>query len=70
MRTCIVIFNETTGFATGQILEGEEVVKELNFYLGRLQKSEPDYVEELIRKRYGDWAKVNGVSDIQVEHRQ
>ena len=67
-RKCFVVFNETSGLATGKIVQGEEVVKELSFYLGKLQKSEPTYVEDLIRKRYSDWAKVNGVAEIHVEH--
>ena len=64
----MVVFNQARGLATGKILQGEETVKELSFFLGNLQKSEPSYVDELIRKRYGDWAKVNGVNDIVVEH--
>jgi len=67
-RRCVVVFNQARGLATGKILQGEETVKELSFFLGNLQKSEPSYVDELIRKRYGDWAKVNGVNDIVVEH--
>jgi len=62
-----VVFNQTRGLATGKILQGEETIKELSFFLGNLQKSEPRYVDELIRKRYGDWAKVNGVHEIIVE---
>ena len=63
----MVVFNQARGLATGKILQGEETVKELSFFLGNLQKSEPHYVDELIRKRYGDWAKVNGVNDIVIE---
>ena len=68
-RHCLVIFTESTGRVTGQIREGEEVIKELSFYLGKLHKTEPAAVEELIRARYSDWAKVNGVSEIRVEYK-
>ena len=68
-RNCIVIFSENTGMVTGQIRLGEEVVKELSFYIGKLHKSEPAMVEQMIRSRYGAWAKVNGVAEIQIEYR-
>jgi hypothetical protein len=68
-RNCIVIFSENTGMVTGQIRQGDEVVKELSFYIGKLHKSEPAMVEQMIRSRYGDWAKVNGVAEIQIEYR-
>jgi hypothetical protein len=67
-RTCVVIFHETTGRCTGQILKGGEVVKELSFYLGKLHSTEPEVVESLIQKRYEEWAKVNGVPQIQVQY--
>ncbi len=67
-RKCVVTFNESSGLATGRIVQGDETVKELSFYLGKLQESEPLYVEELIRKRYSDWANVNGVAEILIEH--
>lgn len=67
-RRCVVIFNESTGRATGYIRQGEETIKELSFYLGRLHETEPSVAEDLIRTRYTDWAKINGVSEIQVEH--
>jgi hypothetical protein len=67
-RTCIVVFNEMTGRVTGQIRKGEEIVKELSFYLGKLHKTEPSVVEELIRSRYNDWARVNGASGIEVQY--
>ncbi|HEY4491685.1 MAG TPA: hypothetical protein VI958_06760 [Acidobacteriota bacterium] len=67
-RNCLVVFNESTGRVTGQIRDGIEVVKELSFYLGKLYKTEPAVVEEMIRSRYQDWAKVNGVSEIQIEY--
>jgi hypothetical protein len=69
-RTCVVIFHESTGRCTGQILKGDEVVKELSFYLGKLHSTEPDVVESLIHKRYEEWAKVNGVSEIKVEYQK
>ena len=68
-RNCLVIFTESTGRVTGEIREGEEVIKELSFYLGNLHKTEPAVVEQMIRNRYSDWAKVNGVSEIQIEYR-
>jgi hypothetical protein len=68
-RNCVVVFTESSGLVTGQIRQGEEVVKELSFFLGKLHQSEPAVVEEMIRKRYGDWAKVNGVEEIKVEIR-
>jgi hypothetical protein len=67
-RTCVVIFHEATGRCTGQILKGDEVVKELSFYLGNLHSTEPEVVESLIQKRYEEWAKVNGVPQIQVQY--
>lgn len=67
-RTCIVVFHESTGRVTGQIKKGDEIVKELSFYLGKLHKTEPQVVEELIRTRYNDWAKVNGASGIEVQY--
>ncbi len=69
-RTCVVIFHESTGRCTGQILKDGEVVKELSFYLGKLHSTEPDVVETLIQKRYAEWAKVNGVPEIQVEYQK
>jgi hypothetical protein len=69
-RTCVVIFHESTGRCTGQILKDGEVVKELSFYLGKLHSTEPDVVESLIQKRYEEWAKVNNVSHIQVEYQK
>ena len=68
-RNCVVIFSENTGMVTGQIRQGDEVVKELSFYIGKLHQSEPAMVERMIRSRYGDWAKVNGVAEIQIEYR-
>jgi hypothetical protein len=67
-RHCHVVFNESTGRVTGQIREGMEVVKELSFYVGKLYNTEPAVVEEMIRTRYRDWAKVNGVLEIQIEY--
>ncbi len=52
----------------GQIRQGEEIIKELSFYLGKLHQQEPAMVDQMIRSRYSDWAKVNGVSEIQIEH--
>lgn len=69
-RTCVVIFHESTGLCTGQILRGSEVVKELSFYLGKLHSTEPEVVESLIQKRYEEWAKVNGVQEIKVEYQK
>lgn len=68
-RKCIVVFDESTGMVTGQITQGEEIVKELSFYLGRLHKGKPELVEELIRSRYNDWAAVNQASGIQVQYK-
>ena len=65
-RRCLIVFTESTGRVTGQIREGEEVIKELSFFLGKLHKTEPVVVEDMIRSRYGDWAKINGVSDIEI----
>lgn len=65
-RSCIVVFHQATGRVTGQIRQGEEVVKELSFYLGKLHQTEPAVVEEMIRNRYRDWANVNRVSEIQI----
>jgi hypothetical protein len=67
-RTCLITFTESTGRVTGQICEGDEVIKELSFFLGKLHQTEPAMVEEMIRSRYGDWAKVNGVSEIQIQY--
>ena len=69
-RNCVVVFTESTGRVTGQIREGDEVIKELSFFLGKLHNSEPDVVDNMIRSRYGDWAKVNGVSEIQIQYQQ
>ena len=68
-RNCVVIFTESTGLVTGQIRQGEEVVKELSFYLGKLHQKEPAVVEEMIKNRYSDWAKVNGVAQIQIQYK-
>jgi hypothetical protein len=67
-RTCVIVLTESTGRVTGQIREGEEVIKELSFFLGKLHRTEPVVVEDLIRSRYGDWAKVNGVSEIKIQY--
>lgn len=69
-RTCVVIFHESTGLCTGQILKGGEVVKELSFYLGKLHSTEPEVVESMIQKRYEEWARVNGVPEIKVEYQK
>jgi hypothetical protein len=69
-RKCIVVFNEATGRSTGQIMNGDEVVKELSFYLGKLHSTEPEVAEELIRSRYTQWAGVYGVNEIQVEFKR
>lgn len=69
-RTCVVIFNESTGRSVGQILKDGEVVKELSFYLGKLHSTEPSVAEDLIRSRYSEWAGVNGVQEIRVEFRR
>jgi len=69
-RSCVVVFSESTGMVTGQIRQGEEVVKELSFFLGKLHSKEPVMVEQMIKGRYSDWARVNGVSEIKIEHRQ
>lgn len=66
-RNCVVVFHQATGRVTGQIREGEEVIKELSFFLGKLHDSEPAVVEEMIRHRYKDWATVNHVSEINIE---
>jgi hypothetical protein len=67
-RTCVIVLTESTGRVTGQIREGDEVIKELSFFLGKLHRTEPIVVEGLIRSRYGDWAKINGVSEIQIQY--
>ena len=67
-RTCLIVFTESTGRVTGQIREGEEVIKELSFFLGKLHQTEPAVVENMIRSRYGDWAKINGVSEIDIRY--
>ena len=69
-RNCVVLFTASTGRVTGQIREGEEVIKELSFFLGKLHQSEPNVVENMIRSRYGDWAKINGVSEIHIQYQQ
>ncbi len=69
-RTCVVVFTETTGRVTGQIREGSEVIKELSFYLGKLHQTEPAVVNEMIRSRYRDWAKINGVDEIKIEYQK
>ena len=68
-RECFVIFDESTGMVTGQIRAGDEIIKELSFYVGKLHLKEPAVVEQMIQKRYGDWAKVNGVDEIKIEYR-
>jgi len=40
-RSCVIVFVESTGRVTGQIREGEEVIKELSFFLGKLHQTEP-----------------------------
>ena len=67
-RTCVIVLTESTGRVTGQIREGEEVIKELSFFVGKLHRTEPVIVEDLIRSRYGDWAKINGVSEINIQY--
>jgi|GEM_PF-2775575 len=67
-RSCVIVFVESTGRVTGQIREGEEVIKELSFFLGKLHQTEPAVVENMIRGRYSDWAKINGVSEIQIQY--
>ena len=67
-RTCVIVLTESTGRVTGQIREGEEVIKELSFFIGKLHRTEPVVVEDLIRSRYGDWAKINGVSEINIQY--
>ncbi len=67
-RTCLIVLTQATGRVTGQIREGDEVIKELSFFLGKLHKSEPVVVENMIRSRYGDWAKINGVSEIEIQY--
>jgi hypothetical protein len=67
-RNCVIVFIEATGRVTGQIREGEEVIKELSFFLGKLHQTEPEVVENMIRTRYTDWAKINGVSEIQIQY--
>jgi hypothetical protein len=69
-RNCLVVFHPSTGRVTGQIRDGEEVVKELSFFLGKLHQTEPAVVEEMIRNRYRDWAQVNRVSEIKIEYAQ
>jgi hypothetical protein len=68
-RTCLIVFTEATGRVTGQIREGEEVIKELSFFLGKLHRTEPAVVEDMIRSRYGDWARINGVAEIEIQYR-
>jgi hypothetical protein len=65
-RNCVIVFTESTGRVTGQIRE--EVIKELSFFLGKLHQTEPDVVDNMIRSRYSDWARINGVSDIKIEY--
>ena len=67
-RTCVIVFIEATGRVTGQIREGDEVIKELSFFLGKLHQQEPSVVESMIRNRYSDWAKINGVSNIEIRY--
>jgi hypothetical protein len=67
-RNCVIVFTESTGRVTGQIREGNEVIKELSFFLGKLHKNEPAAVDNMIRSRYSDWAKINGVSEIEIEY--
>jgi hypothetical protein len=67
-RNCVVVFHQATGRVTGQILQGDEVVKELSFFLGKLHETEPAVVEEMIRSRYKDWASVNRVKEIKIEY--
>ena len=67
-RTCVIVFVESTGRVTGQIREGEEVIKELSFFLGKLHQKEPGVVEDMIRSRYSDWAKINGVTEIEIRY--
>ena len=67
-RTCVIVFTEATGRVTGQIREGEEVIKELSFFLGKLHQKEPSVVENMIRTRYSDWAKINGVTEIEIRY--
>ena len=67
-RTCVIVLTESTGRVTGQIREGEEVIKELSFFIGKLHRTEPVVVEDMIRSRYGDWAKINGVSEIKIQY--
>jgi len=67
-RTCVIVFTEATGRVTGQIRDGEEVIKELSFFLGKLHQKEPSVVENMIRTRYSDWAKINGVAQIEIRY--
>jgi hypothetical protein len=67
-RTCVIFFTEATGRVTGQIRQGEEVIKELSFFVGKLHQKEPSVVETMIRNRYTDWAKINGVSEIEIHY--
>jgi hypothetical protein len=67
-RNCVITFTESTGRVTGQIREGDEIIKELSFFLGKLHQKEPDAVENMIRTRYSDWAKINGVSEIEIQY--
>jgi len=67
-RSCVIVFIQATGRVTGQIREGDEIIKELSFFLGKLHQKEPSMVETMIRNRYSDWAKINGVTEIEIRY--
>jgi diphthamide synthase subunit DPH2 len=65
-RKCTVLFDETSGRSTGRILEGQEVVFELSFYIGKLHDKQPEFAEQMIQERYRAWARVYGVETIEI----
>lgn len=65
-RKCTVVFDETSGRSTGRIADGEEVVSELSFYIGKLHDKQPEFADQMIRDRYRAWAKVYGVETIEI----
>ncbi|HET6266888.1 MAG TPA: hypothetical protein VFG11_04155 [Acidobacteriota bacterium] len=67
-RQCKVVFSESTGRSTGQILQSGEPIAELSFYLGKLHSKEPAFVDSMIRDRYQAWAKVYGAEQIAIEY--
>lgn len=69
-RKCTVLFDEASGRSTGRILDGEEVVSELSFYIGRLHDKKPEFAEQMIQDRYRAWARVYGVETIEISYQK